>query len=768
MIKRLLVSTILLSSFVLSGQNEVAEELLENIHLHLNKTIFLQGERLWFKAYVQDQKTQTPSLTTSNLHVGIYAQDGSEIQRKLLNVRKGISHGNFAIDSTFIEAEYTVIAWTNYMQNFQELEPYQQKIKVVREKPERTPEQKGALRISLFPEGGQLIVGAYNQIGILVENAAAKGVSITGLDLVDNTGDVIQRNITTNSFGMGKTRFFVEPGKYYQLQKKDGDEIIAKEKLPEGVTGQFGITIDNKENDRVLFKMIGAEDAFDAEDGTTYMLAVYQDDYIGLEDFEVDKDKSIIWFDRGQMPYGVLTAVLFDTKLEPIAHRMFFNHSINNPAVSDLEIEHCLTASGDSLQLNILLPKDTKQIANLSLSALPGTTTAYESGNSIISSFLLQPYVKGKFQDRYFFEAQDRQKRFELDKRLLIEGWGKYDWDSRKLEKVRLEFEMEEGVDVSGKIYNKEVRPDARVVFRTDLSGTMGFLELERDQSFKGSAALFNGDSLGVSLAGKAGKLRKPIAQVNIGDLQQMRSKVNTWRINTSLNQEIGIGELQFLDQPLNISERTIALDEVTVSGKRQSSNTFQISALVEGRLIGDEEIKYYPTVVGYLGRLGFMVSFQNGGWQLKGMRRGASGLQPTVPVFMEGAVVDASQLVGMPLRDVKTIAFSKAGIGSFVSITLNTNYIPLHQRNQFVKFAIEKGYARPQEYFSPDYPDYTSPVFQNFGALDWKANINVGDEFPTLVTVPLKEQEQIRLFIEGMTANGTLIAEDHLINLTQ
>ncbi|MEM8928896.1 MAG: hypothetical protein AAGC45_11880, partial [Bacteroidota bacterium] len=85
--QRKLLSTVFLLHMILAfGQGESAPADFmgpkENVHLHLNKTTFLQGERLWFKAYVRDQNTKLPSLETTNLHVGIYAGDGEEVKRK--------------------------------------------------------------------------------------------------------------------------------------------------------------------------------------------------------------------------------------------------------------------------------------------------------------------------------------------------------------------------------------------------------------------------------------------------------------------------------------------------------------------------------------------------------------------------------------------------------------------------------------------------------------------------------------------------------------
>ncbi len=99
------------------------EPWLENIHLHLNKTAFIKAEHLWFTAYVQDQKNQLPSTSTTNLHVGVFSKEGKEIAKKILLVNQGVSYGDFKIDSTFINDSYTLMAWTHYMKNFEVATP---------------------------------------------------------------------------------------------------------------------------------------------------------------------------------------------------------------------------------------------------------------------------------------------------------------------------------------------------------------------------------------------------------------------------------------------------------------------------------------------------------------------------------------------------------------------------------------------------------------------------------------------------------------------
>ena len=125
-----------------SQKSEGLNDPRENIHLHLNKTTFLQGEHLWFKAYIRDQRSKLPSTATTNLHVAIYDATGNLIKRKLLYVENGITHGDFAIDAALDRTNYTLVAWTNYMGNFKALEPFRQKITVLREDEEANSQEK--------------------------------------------------------------------------------------------------------------------------------------------------------------------------------------------------------------------------------------------------------------------------------------------------------------------------------------------------------------------------------------------------------------------------------------------------------------------------------------------------------------------------------------------------------------------------------------------------------------------------------------------------
>jgi len=739
--------------------DQSAPQILENIYLHLNKTTFIKGERLWFKAYVQDQKTKLPSLGTTNLHVGIFDENGDEIKRKLLFTENGMANGDFAIDSTFIGTDYKILAWTNYQRNFKQLNPFQQHIKIVQEDVQEEDIIENELIIEVYPEGGYLIEGAFNHIGIVLSRVGGKRVSANNLELVDGLGNVVRSNITTNSLGLGKIGFMVEQGTTYSLQWGNDDIGYSRKSLPSAKSQTIGLNIDNNGKDNVLVKLIASKQTFKKKDGENYSVAFYQDESIVFEDVEIIEEESVIALPRKSLPYGLNTAVLFDGELKPVSFRMFFNHRNDKKRLQSIAVEHCLSEFGDSIQVDFIRPKNSTLDANVSISVLPGSSNAYNSENSIASAFLVQPYLKNAFKGSYYFDAMDRKKRFELDKRLIIEGWGKYDWDSRKLETLKLEFAMETGISISGKVIDADLTEENQVSLVTDFSGAYAFEELESDKAFSSNMDLFEGDSLGISLMGRKGKLRKPNVEVQFSNSTPLGFETGKWLNFEKVISQKQVNEIVEIDQSLNLGERTIALDEVVVTEKAVTrDNKFQVSATVEGRVIRDIDIKKSPSVTTYINRLGYLVSGNNGKitflinkWPY-----------PEAPVFINGMLASHGELIGMPLSRVKLITY-----GSSISIILNSNYEAPENRNKFLKFAIENGYARPQGYYTPNYPDYTTSIFKNYGALDWKANIAIGGEIPTTVMVPIKGQRTLKVFIEGMDINGNLFTQNNIIETT-
>ncbi|MEM6892861.1 MAG: hypothetical protein AAF554_04165 [Bacteroidota bacterium] len=756
LLKLLFIASFLQGFCQVSKEAFSSTEIWENVHLHLNKTTFLEGERLWFKAYVREQKSQLPSLSTSNLHIALYDLDGKQIKRKLVYVRNGMGEGYIPIDSTFVNEKYTLLAWTNYMRNFKNLEPYRQEIQIVKYIDEVVDDTEEYLEIKAYPEGGYLIEGAYNAIGIRLQNKSGQGVLSANIELVDDTGKVIQSNIKTNSFGIGQTGFMVESNKTYRFLMKRPGLSTLEAKLPMAVTDRFGFNINNNGKDKILVKLVGSEETFTASEGQECTMAIYQNAFTYFEDVELDKDKAVVSVPREKLPHGVLTAVLFDQDLNPIAQRMFFNHSAKGPIVEDLEVEHCPSFFGDSIQVDLILPKRTLQQINMSVSALPPESIAYAPNHSVMSSFLLRPYVNKPLEDYYFFDAQDRRKRFELDKRLLIEGWGRYDWQSKNSRAAKIEFAFENGISFGGKVPDADVRTENQLSLVAEESSAIDFAQLDSRKSFEGNMVLFEKDSLMLSLLGEKGKLRKPNATVEFKSNQEFVKEIPEWLKDKTEKREHIWREAVAVDQTLNLGERTIVLEGVTLTrAARAKKVTFVTTGskglISEGRIIGDAEIKRYSSVLNYLAILGYKPSrgVDADGFYYDTLLSPRSN----TPVNLIGSL-------NIPLSNVSAIYFDIEKKNYVQIVPRAEAYVRPENRIKYLKFLIKEGYVKPEAYFTPNYPSYSNRVFKNYGALDWKGNVTVGADVPTSILLPINSQNEILLHMEGMGSDGSLISE--------
>ncbi len=749
--------------FTAVGQEAVTKDsaedhVLENIHLHLNKTAFLKGENLWFKAYIQDQNRRMPSKNTRNLHVGLFSKDGKILSIKMFAVNNGISYGDFAIDSTFIEDSYTLMAWTNYMKNFEEATPFLQKIMIIGSAKQSEKNLKESNTVLMYPEGQQIVANTYNSVGFMIFNEALHPIRTDGIQLVTGNGTQIQSNIQTNELGQGRFGFFVDTNDSYFLKFQDANGLWITKKLEIQQQQGTGISVDNTAKDVVVLIPKLSKSTLNPVDAKQLSMAIY--DHINdkfIHRYEFDKNNNPISVDRAQIPKGVNTAVILDDAMRPISQRMFFNNPSWGNRVHSVEVSYCLNKSQDSLQIDLILPKE-KGMANLSVSVLTSESEAYYPNNSISSSFLLQPYLEKRLVNgNYFFEGNERSRDYQLDTRLLMEGTEKVNSQLGTKYLNSKTYEFENNIAFNGKILDADTRNEKQVSIFSQTFGSVDIFEVASNKRFKGNLTLFEGDSILVSVLDHRGKLRKPKAELYFNDYSGDTFDYNEWLGNESLL-EPKTSQLK-IDESLNLEDRLISLDEVVVTERTKQTTKFQITTEIEGRIIDKGTVSRYPSFINYIQKLGFQTrhNYENGGVGV--FVYNAPGLAP-VPVLVEGMPVNPVQLMSMPLSSVKSIVYNRYVTphqGPFISLSLRHDYDELYGRDRFMSIAIPKGFSRTQAYFNPNYPDYKSLLYKTYGAIWWERQIDANSDVPYSITVPLNEQQEVRVIVEGMSAQGHL-----------
>lgn len=71
----------------------------------------------------------------------------------------------------------------------------------------------------------------------------------------------------------------------------------------------------------------------------------------------------------------------------------------------------------------------------------------------------------------------------------------------------------------------------------------------------------------------------------------------------------------------------------------------------------------------------------------------------------------------------------------------------------------VNNGFSPPQDYQSPNYTDLDSPIFQKYGALDWKTLLTTDNKGKVVFTLDSKGFKKIKLFVQGVSKNGQTLS---------
>ncbi|WP_299130061.1 hypothetical protein [uncultured Winogradskyella sp.] len=741
------------------GQNKTSikeNRLTENIHLQLNKTIFFEGENLWFKAYIQDQRLQLPSSST-NLHVGIFSKEGNVLKEKMFLVSNGICKGDFKIDSTFVDDSYTVIAWTNYMKNFESSVPYVQKINIIgKTKQVKTTPQK-SITILIRPEGQNIIPNTFNKVGFMVFDEQLSPIKTSDIKLVDEKGNIIQSNIKTNKFGHGRFSFYAEKQKNYTLRIKGENGKQISKKIVNMHNDESAITVNNSVKDFIIITLKTKKTDLNSKQNKRLKLAFFNNEGISyITNYTFNQNTFALSIERNKIPYGINTVVILDVNNKAISKRTFFNTQDSSKRVYGIKINYSLTENKDSLKLSLVLPKGHRT-ADLSMSVLPGESIAYSPNNSIISSFLLQPYIKQQLADgQYYFEGKKRSKDFQLDTRLLFEEENRFRVNSGSENYEKLPYKKEKYVAFTGKILDADITKESMVSIIPNLYKDIKLFELSSNKNFKGNMVLFKDDTVQISVLNYKGKLRKPKAELYV-DNNDKDFDYKNWLSRDKYSART-VNKLA-TNTEFDLMSGVTALDEVIVSEKTKKTKKFQIDPYIEGIVIDKETANKYSSLLTYIRRLGFQTrqNTKQGGVSFYIINNGVSY---PVPVSINGMAVSPGEIIGMPLSSIKTIVYNRrltAIAGPFISLSLRYDFDEFKGNTQFTKLYIPKGFSLTQTYFSPNYPNFTSSLYKKYGAIWWEGNIEVNPQTKNSTIVPLNGQKEVKIIIEGMSSNGFL-----------
>lgn len=89
----------------------------EKIYLHIDKPYYIAGEQIWFRVYLTDASSHLPTTDSRYVYVELIDPLDSIVIRTKIQQEDDIYHGYLQIPDDATEGDYTIRAYTRFMQN---------------------------------------------------------------------------------------------------------------------------------------------------------------------------------------------------------------------------------------------------------------------------------------------------------------------------------------------------------------------------------------------------------------------------------------------------------------------------------------------------------------------------------------------------------------------------------------------------------------------------------------------------------------------------
>ena len=459
----------------------------ENIHLHLNKTVFLSNETIWFKGYIYDKKTNSLNIGTTNVYISLYNSERKELSNNLFFASNGTVDGQLNLPKELESGIYYLHVYTNFMNNFEEDESTYQEIEIINPK-EINSEKKydrNNISVTLNYEGGNFITDCDNNIVVEIKDCFNKGVEIQEIKVLDEKQNTVI-TFSTNNMGYGKFTLPNTKKEIYSIEGINNDiKFSSKLKLPTSET--FNLIMKKNNDESYTFEIRTNQNTLKKFENEELFLLIQKDRATRFITFKIQKniltkftleDKN--FFD------GINTLRLIDKNLNQISERLLYKKEKNAVIFEKLDtkiVNDSLKISGKLSNLDQLL----------SISILPKSNFQNRSKNSIFKTLQFDNYLSKKIEPKLL---EDKFTSESLDL-FLISNSSKYKWKSILENKPKKTYEFEIGIDLSIKLNSKNNSklPNQLKIFTTNGINELATLNENSEYFYKNILAL---DSLAI------------------------------------------------------------------------------------------------------------------------------------------------------------------------------------------------------------------------------------------------------------------------------
>lgn len=735
MIKKIFAFCILLFLFILNSKKLVAQpdSILkvystnyqeERLFIHFDKTTYLPGETIWFKAYLAS------SIYWTNTSKNFYAEFTDSTGKVLQNISAPIvlssAKAMFVVPQNYKGKAVYLRAYTSWMLNFDSSFIYNKSIPIIQPITPKNSFTKPTIVLNFFPEGGSLINNIESRVAFKANTSTGLPANIKG-KILNNKGKLID-SIKTLHNGMGSFTITPEANENYTLQWVDDWKVKHTTKLPNAKPN--GIVMKVLQNNDKLNVQVTRQENSDNEYKQLRIVATMHKQLVYRSNVKLINTTSVTApIPISHLPAGILQITVFNVNWLPIAERIFFVKSADYELPADARVFKPNNKPKAKNTIEINIPDEI--LTNLSVSVTDADITEAPTEN-IITSLLLTSDIKGYVANPmfYFTNNADTTNNY-LDLVMLTHGWRKINWTEVVQNKTpELLYAPDSTyVSIAGKIYGANASQlrqaqSLNVFIKTKDSATKFlYLPLQPDGSFAQKDYIFFDT---VTLMYQFNKNKDLSYSSAISFTNLLLHSPNNIYLDSSLllyNSYDTTGNaknIQIWEQQKKLAKlkQSTTLDDVEVRTKYKRPEDKLDAQYASGFFQGGDAYQFDMESNKASAAMIDVFSYLTG--RVAGLTINSSSVPPKITwrggtpgLFLNEMMVDATTLQEININDIAYIKVIKppffggiGGSGSAGAIAVYTKKGKNNNDNNFKGLERKKlvGYTYTKEFYSPDY----------------------------------------------------------------
>lgn len=784
----------------------------DKVYLQTDKDFYANGETIWFKTYVLDGITHLESLKSKVVYVELLDSEDKIIEQRKLYAGFNGAAGDIMLSKDLEEGSYLLRAYTNYMLNDSVPTFFQKEIPVwnldidpnsisenePEENRSRVDAPKNGIRkavegkpiVQFFPEGGHLVAGLKNVMGLKITDAAGAGIALRG-NIVDAEGRQIAP-FRSFEFGLASVNFEVESNSAYYAQIEING-VTEKYLLPKPLTKGYVLQLTNHGGHLVVRVSTNIPNGLEG----SLLLGHLRGSLIFNRLEKSGTEASyVIKLSTGQLDDGVAHFTLFAPNGEPVCERLTFIENPKNKVKLSIKTDKTSYGFREEVALSLGIEDGNGKTLDGRFSMSVSSQNSLESATPTIKSWLLLNSDLGGTVENpnYFFEDDSKARDYVLDLLMLTHGWRRFVWKSFMTEGVskEMEFQPEKGIMISGTTtdFDNPFQPLRTVVTLNALAGNVHQENILTNMQGKFSFGPFmlrdtvetiiKAELFGITKKGteKIGiQLDAAFPKVKASELLKRPLDFSTKYVAEPYLREVERKQLN----DFKYDPKAIRLDEAVVKAKLKTRKQVINEKLSSRTLYGDARRRIIPdslanNLIG--GIFDLLVGVP--GVQVLGFPPEASviirgGLGPPL-YLLDGAEVGLAFVQYMPVAEIlfmdvlvgpEAAIYGVRGAGGVIAIYTKTgeNFDDTPEIYPGIINLTVPGFYKTREFFAPNHtvskPKLEKPDYRI--TLDWKPNINMEqNNSPKLNFYTSDTSGTYVVRIEGITDDGKPVSARH------